>query len=318
MNDLLEFLTSQEIMVVYIIAAILFVICIITYIVKLNSDKRRMRNNTRELNKLVEEVGEITDISREEVSTEPVLEPIIEENTMTEESVSVNELIDNTTSLEVQDSSNDVVEEKIEAPVIISNEEIISDNSEELEYTTIEPSKEDAKEELARLRSELETEEGIADIENIALNNYEVEQEASAIISLDELMAKSKDMYRENELRDYSEEGNAPISIDDLEREVNKKVTEYSEPFIIDNVVTSEITEADLANNDVIKESLENTGEYSNEFKSSPIISPIYGIESDANGLELENTANYEKLDEEIKKTNEFLMTLRELQKKLD
>ena len=56
------------------------------------------------------------------------------------------------------------------------------------------------------------------------------------------------------------------------------------------------------------------------KFKSSPIISPIYGIEKDSNSneLELENTANYEKLDEEIKKKNEFLMTLRELQKKLD
>ena len=57
------------------------------------------------------------------------------------------------------------------------------------------------------------------------------------------------------------------------------------------------------------------------KFKSSPVISPVYGIEKEeisANELELENTANYEKLDEEIKKTNEFLMTLRELQKKLD
>ncbi len=56
------------------------------------------------------------------------------------------------------------------------------------------------------------------------------------------------------------------------------------------------------------------------KFKSSPIISPIYGIENKEKDtdIELENTANYEKLDQEIKKTNEFLMTLRELQKKLD
>ena len=58
------------------------------------------------------------------------------------------------------------------------------------------------------------------------------------------------------------------------------------------------------------------------KFKSSPVISPVYGIEhptsTNANDIELENTANYEKLDEEIRKTNEFLMTLKELQKKLD
>ena len=58
------------------------------------------------------------------------------------------------------------------------------------------------------------------------------------------------------------------------------------------------------------------------KFKSSPVISPVYGIErpSDVshNDIELENTANFEKLDEEIRKTNEFLMTLKELQKNLD
>ena len=32
----------------------------------------------------------------------------------------------------------------------------------------------------------------------------------------------------------------------------------------------------------------------------------------------LENTANYDKFDEEIKKTNEFIVTLKELQEKLD
>ena len=54
-------------------------------------------------------------------------------------------------------------------------------------------------------------------------------------------------------------------------------------------------------------------------FKKSPVISPIYGIErSEDDYLELENTANYDKLDEEIRKTNEFLMTLKELQKNLD
>ena len=58
------------------------------------------------------------------------------------------------------------------------------------------------------------------------------------------------------------------------------------------------------------------------KFKSSPVISPVFGIEkpeiNTSSDIELENTANYEKLDEEIRKTNEFLMTLKELQKKLD
>ena len=55
-------------------------------------------------------------------------------------------------------------------------------------------------------------------------------------------------------------------------------------------------------------------------FKSTPVISPIFGIEThevEGESIALENTANYEKLDAEIKKTNEFLSTLKELQKKL-
>ena len=56
------------------------------------------------------------------------------------------------------------------------------------------------------------------------------------------------------------------------------------------------------------------------KFKNSPIISPVFGIDvqEKINAIELENTANLGKLDEEIRKTNEFLNTLRELRKNLE
>ena len=51
------------------------------------------------------------------------------------------------------------------------------------------------------------------------------------------------------------------------------------------------------------------------KYHPTPVISPIFGIEKNyKTDIELENTANYDKLDEEIKKTNEFMMTLKELQ----
>ena len=51
------------------------------------------------------------------------------------------------------------------------------------------------------------------------------------------------------------------------------------------------------------------------KYHPTPVISPIFGIEKNyKKDLELENTANYDKLDAEIKKTNEFMMTLKELQ----
>lgn len=392
MRDLVEFLTSQEIMIVYAIAFGLCVFCVVSYIVKINSSKYRMKNNTRELNKLVGEIKEQT--TEEEISylddkedsfQGPVLENVTTNNDLKmDEGSSVIELLESTAEIQgtVSEQSKSSEVEKIEElePIIIepvvslennintvdtnkvevnnenefesnSNEsevEFVSQESQEkqeevLQYTSVEPSPEDARRELDRLKEELTLQQAQEDeMENIALNNYEEEQEANAIISLEELVQKSKDMYEANELTQYADEGNEPISLQDLERKLDKKASELEDTFIIENAVNGdelleseeENNEAVIVNSEAINTNTVNTAntvsvrempEISSEriFKSSPIISPIYGIEKkDTNmsptEIELENTANYDKLDEEIKKTNEFLMTLRELQKKLD
>lgn len=395
MRDLVEFLTSQEIMIVYAIAFGLCVFCVVSYIVKINSSKYRMKNNTRELNKLVGEIKEQT--TEEEISylddkedsfQGPVLENVTTNNDLKmDEGSSVIELLESTAEIQgtVSEQSKSSKVEEIEElePIIIepivslendintvdtnkvevNNENEIESNSNEsevefvsqesqekqeevLQYTSVEPSPEDARRELDRLKEELTLQQAQEDeMENIALNNYEEEQEANAIISLEELVQKSKDMYEANELTQYADEGNEPISLQDLERKLDKKASELEDTFIIENAVNGdelleseeENNEAVIVNSEAINTNTVNTEntvntvsvrempEISSEriFKSSPIISPIYGIEKkDTNmsptEIELENTANYDKLDEEIKKTNEFLMTLRELQKKLD
>ena len=395
MRDLVEFLTSQEIMIVYAIAFGLCVFCVVSYIVKINSSKYRMKNNTRELNKLVGEIKEQT--TEEEISylddkedsfQGPVLENVATNNDLKmDEGSSVIELLESTAEIQgtvsEQSKSSEVEEiEELESIIIepivslendintvdtnkveVNNENEIESNSNEsevefvsqesqekqeevLQYTSVEPSPEDARRELDRLKEELTLQQAQEDeMENIALNNYEEEQEANAIISLEELVQKSKDMYEANELTQYADEGNEPISLQDLERKLDKKASELEDTFIIENVVPEselleseeENNEAVIVNSEAINTNTVNTAntvntvsvrempEISSEriFKSSPIISPIFGIEKDEETmyqteLELENTANYEKLDEEIKKTNEFLMTLRELQKKLD
>lgn len=386
MRDLIEFLTSQEIMIVYAIAFGLCIFCVISYIVKINSSKYRMKNNTRELNKLVGEIKEKTSeeeagylSDKEDSFQEPVLENVTTNNdNSVDEASSVIELLESTAelqstvnnqnnsqevesiedlepiiiepvvSLENSVDTNKIETNKVEESELVSNEgetEFISQEKEEkqeevLQYTSVEPSPEDARRELDRLKEELTLQQAQEDeMENIALNNYEEEQEANAIISLEELVKKSKDMYEANELTQYADEGNEPISLQDLERKLDKKASELEDTFVLENVVSeSELLEAEEENNEAvivsseaIKTNTVNTvstremPEISSErkFKSSPIISPIYGIEKkdtdmSPTELELENTANYDKLDEEIKKTNEFLMTLRELQKKLD
>ena len=332
MNDLLEFLTSQEIIIVYIVAGIACFLCFIVYLIDKNNARFRQKHNTRELNKLVEKVKEKTNASEEQVLYEtPVLETINEEvNTPSVADVS---------NADVAIRDEVVVEPIVKEPEVIevaakvqTQEPVVEEET--LQYTDIEPDQVTAQLELKKLTEELRRQEELEkqeeSKENIALTNYEEQQEENAIISLEELVKKSKDMYEANELSQYVDEGNEPISLQELEQRVGNKATSYEEPFILENVVPKEEIEEvveDIPRTKVVLDDFNtvNVSQVQNEgtkvFKSSPIISPIFGIEKQEvseRELELENTANYEKLDAEIKKTNEFLMTLKELQKKLD
>ena len=157
------------------------------------------------------------------------------------------------------------------------------------------------------------------------MDAFELSQEENAIISLEELNKVSDKIYEANEEVQYKDEGNEPISIQELEElyqtkelkvinieEIEKNIVE-EEPIIIEENV------------EIKEENIKPIVEETSKFKNSPIISPVFGIDIDKekekeeiiNNLELENTANYDKLNEEIRKTNEFLNTLRELRKNL-
>ena len=317
--DLLEFLTSKEVIVVYAVAGIACLLCFVIYLVDKNNIKKLQRHNTRELNKLVEEIKEEVDVVEEQpVYEEPVLEVIEKPEEVVTVPVVTPERIE-----------IPKVEEKIEPKVENKVEEV------ELQYTSIEPDQKTAKLELKKLEEELRKQEEMLEEEveednNISLTSYEEAQEENAIISLEELVKKSKDMYEANELTQYSDEGNEPITLQELEQRVGKEASKIEDTFIIENVVPEEelleveeepvLQQVSMEDLNTVK--VENTSsDEVKRFKSSPIISPIYGIEKEevsSTDIELENTANYDKLDQEIKKTNEFLMTLRELQSKLD
>lgn len=220
-----------------------------------------------------------------------------------------------------------------------------------LQYTTIAPQEEEAKRELQKITEQLQREA----MENSLIEHteFEDEQEKNAIISMDELMSKADTLYVANEETQYKDEGNEPISLQDLEEQYKKQKE------VIETIDVEEISPVEIENNVEEIEAL-NVAEdvqakplyeglkqekfvlddfssvkinkpdikkipYQETFKTSPVISPVFGITdkntsvySSKTELELENTANYEKLDEEIRKTNEFLATLKELQNKLD
>ena len=376
-SNLVEFLTSKEILIVYLIAGIACLICFIIYLVEKNNEKLKQRHNTRELNKLVEQIKEETYVyDEEEIEYEkPILETIeygtdevgsvadlvaqtIESSRREQEEVLKNEEIiecfedivpaestyveeySEPVALAVQavepvEMVEEVVEEIKEEVAAPTFEELLAETpaieiesleeldevyeQEELVYTDIEPDQETAKLELKKIQEELNKHETIEETQNIVLTNYEEQQEEAAIISLDELLKKGKEMYEKNEITQYEDEGNEPISLQDLERKYGEKKENYDEPFIIEEVVPENTEKVEIEEL-IIEEEAKVEVKEEKKFTISPVISPIYGLQStpSVSELELENTADYEKLDEEIKKTNDFLNTLKELQNKLD
>ena len=298
MNELIKFLTSTEVVIVYIVAGALVALCLIIYAIDRGKEKRKKRHNTNELNKLVDKVQER--LQEEKKQQEVVVAPI----KVKEESV------------EPKYMEEIIPTPKSDVKEMTYNE--LKEDVEELEYyDRTEPNREEALSELARITKELEEQANEERMQS-DIRRYEDEREKEAIISYDELLHKTGQV-------EVSDEVNAPISVNELnikeeEDPVKSELTEaIAKATGEEPVILQSIEETDISN---LKEDVSITSTINNEirkFKRSPIISPIYGIENNKieKQMEFENTANYEKLDAEIKKTNEFLSTIKELQKKL-
>ena len=142
------------------------------------------------------------------------------------------------------------------------------------------------------------------------VKSFEEEEEENAIISYDELKKAANFGYTDEEMDKYVDEKDAIISIAELERL-------YKESTALNIETANEKEEVELKSFDIKR--VEDLPEISSEkkFQSTPFISPVYGIGAVEESLELEQTANLAKLNEEIKKTNEFLKALKELKKNL-
>lgn len=240
--------------------------------------------------------------------------------------------------IKITDSSK-IKEENKQENLVEKKEDIPQEKEENIKYVpekTIDEQKEEAKEELHQVVEDLIEDKP----DTIELTNFEIEQEENAIISYNELVKVSENLYEENEKTQYADEGNEPITIEQLREKFGsneeikeEKVTipkkENDLVSAIDEIIKEEkkqvpnVERPKVKLNDFIDKKEEKKSSVSPKFKSSPIISPVYGIEKEHDEkkpteLELEQTADLEKLDAEIRKTNQFLQVLKELQKKLD
>lgn len=288
MKFIIDFILNND----TIIMASLFLLIIVLLLIVVIMDAVNRRKNSKNA-KLVlkDENNNITDVFKENLSEEVDLSK-------------TEDLGEYTTSLDNDSKKSDITEIKY-----------VDEDDEELEKTKAQLELKNLKEELLKAELKEKTaaekavmigdeEEQIPTIEN-SIDQFELSQEENAIISLDQFNKVSDKIYNDNEITQYKDEGNEPISIQELEKLYNSNET----------VIKDDI------NTDVKEEKIATTEAIQSKFKSSPIISPVFGIDDGGdesiNNMALENTANLDKLNEEIRKTNEFLNTLRELRKNL-
>ena len=369
MENVIDFLATKEVLIVLaimgVILAVYFVLWFMEFMKK-HEEKKKLQNNTIELNKMVlEEINKKANESNNKIETPKKEEIKVEEKPIEVNNVNTNNINEQvkTEVLEVPDivptvkennqvTTDNLVVTPVEVkPVVVDapkeelvpNDNILLNNQFNEEVKVVEPevitpvtapknaeevikykdevyTKSEAKEELERITNELKklNEE---EKQNIELTKYETQQEENPIISLDELLAKGKTLVEQNEVTQYQDDGNEPISISELEERYRNK-EENVEVLDTEDEVKEERPKVSI--DDFLSANKETVQAYQNKstYHPSPIISPIYGIEKEPvnknTTLELENTANYQKFDEEIRKTNEFLSKLKELQQKLD
>ena len=288
MKFIIDFILNND----TIIMASLFLLIIVLLLIVVIMDAVNRRKNSKNAKLVLKnENNNITDVFKENLSEEVDLSK-------------TKDLGEYTTSLNNDSKNSDIAEIKY-----------VDEDDEELEKTKAQLELKNLKEELLKAELKEKTaaeksvmigdeEEQIPTIEN-SIDQFELSQEENAIISLDQFNKVSDKIYNDNEITQYKDEGNEPISIQELEKLYNSNET------VIKDDINTDVKEEKIATAEAIQ----------SKFKSSPIISPVFGIDDggdeNINNMALENTANLDKLNEEIRKTNEFLNTLRELRKNL-
>ena len=240
----------------------------------------------------------VEDFEDESVSLEPEVEPV--NVTIEEEPVQVLTTEEKKEEVYLEEMEDVEFEPKKEInPIIEEGEEVFVPKVEVKESKVeVEVPQVVIKEEKKTLDAFEELEETVNNLPNKKddITNFEAEQERTAIISLDELMKRSEELYNDNEVVQY-DDGNEPISIDEVIKMFNR------EDDKVEKVEVKEVPE-------VYQEEVEEKIPYSKK-ETIPFISSVYGIEKESNALEFENTATYEKLDRQ--KYNDFVSQLQEM-----
>lgn len=219
---------------------------------------------------------------------------------------------------EVEDNFSDI---KSIDEVAIKKEEPIKDFSSEYDYVETDLEKTQAQIDLEEITNALRNakKEEPAD----QYMKFEEEQEKNAIISYHELKEVYNQLYDENEKVQYTEDDDIPINIDDLFQKKKEFMQIDLEEEVDTTLLQTKSTEDKSFENEEKKVVLQDFSSMKDSsskppvstFKSSPLISPVYGIQKEPVRV---NTNNENLIDEDIQVANQFLNNLKELKNNLD
>ncbi len=217
----------------------------------------------------------------------------------------------------IENKSNNryVIESKPNKRKKVNNDlndfELNIEEKKDVVYVENEETKEDAKKAIEEAAKKMVYEEK-PDL--IGPTFFERVQEEKSIISYNELINTDLNIDEENE-KVLADEGNEPITIDELLYKGESIEEIEPQEIIIPTIGKEQLVED---NNIFLNEPAEET----KKFKSSDVISPVFGVKRDIiykkEYNELGETINIKELEVEIKKTEDFLKELKKLKDKLD
>ncbi len=337
-----ELMSSFEYDNFIIVIAIIAIVIVILLLILLNDNKKNKKQYLNEITK-VQNLIDIKDTAKsvsnnEQTTTDELLEQSKEEQTTTdevqnqpkEEQLEYNlenlkdeeiEYIDDLTmeesSLPKEDKPlNEEITELLEDIAPTSNNsqtENLSSSSttktNDVIYDEHEMTVEEAKQELKDITLKLLEDND----EPIGHTAFETEQEEMSVISYDELKNINWDSIDESNDNLLKDNGDEPITIEELYQKQQTEQEDQPKPVVDTSPLFEELTASPS-----IDKSYSDTN-----FETSKIISPVYGLLDDKN-IEVYSKENYQSnmntkdLENELKKTEEFLQELKDLKSTLN
>lgn len=332
MHELLDSLSSDNLVVLCFVMGVIALLLAIAISIELFNSNKKYKKMAQDDEK--KELDSINDV-KINIKESPDIKYVDENDSELEKTKAKIELAELREKLKKEEeekqrllemnlklSAKNKQEEKVEDEKTLEIKENVKEDTKETlileedkDQKDLKNKKVDLDEALKKIRVVDENKESINELEKTkeiilpdveTLDDY-AQDENDAIISYEELKNSQTFGYTDEEMDKYVDEKDAIISIEELE-----KLYLESQKIEVQVEKTPKI-EFEMKKVEDLPEISD-----SNNFQTSPMISPVYGMSKTDQELVLEQTANLEKLNEEIKKTNEFLKTLKDLKKNLE